>query len=147
LLEAARGDLDAAVVAFDRAVEEHEHLPMPFERGRTLLAKGRVHHRRKEKKLADATLREAVRIFEELGSPLWAEQARAELARVGLRRREPDELSETERRVAELAADGLSNQEIAQRAFLSVKTVEANLTRVYRKLGIRSRAALARKLS
>jgi DNA-binding NarL/FixJ family response regulator len=106
-----------------------------------------VHHRRKEKKLADATLREAVLIFEELGSPLWAEQARTELGRVGLRRREPDELSETERRVAELAADGLSNQEIAQRAFLSVKTVEANLTRVYRKLGIRSRAALARKLS
>ena len=147
LLEAARGDLDAAAAALDRAVQEHEHLPMPFERGRTLLAKGRVHHRRKEKKLADATLREAVRIFEELGSPLWAEQARTELGRVGFRRREPDELSATERRVAELAADGLSNQEIAQRAFLSVKTVEANLTRVYRKLGIRSRAALARKLS
>jgi len=66
---------------------------------------------------------------------------------VGLRRREPDELNETERQVAELAAQGLSNQEIAQRAFISVKTVEANLTRVYRKLGIRSRAALARKLS
>ena len=62
-------------------------------------------------------------------------------------RREPDELNETERRIAELAADGLSNKEIAQRAFLSVKTVEANLTRVYRKLGIRSRAALARRLS
>ena len=62
------------------------------------------------------------------------------------RRRESSELNETERRVAELAAEGLSNQEIAQRAFLSVKTVEANLTRVYRKLGIRSRAALARRL-
>ena len=86
-------------------------------------------------------------MFEELGSPLWAEHARTELARAGLRRREPDELNETERRVAELAAEGLSNQEIAQRAFLSVKTVEANLTRVYRKLGIRSRAGLARRLS
>ena len=62
-------------------------------------------------------------------------------------RRGPDELNETEWRVAELAAQGLSNQEIAQRAFLSVKTVEANLTRVYRKLGIRSRAGLARRLS
>ena len=147
LLEAARGDLDAAAAALEHAVEEHRHLPMPFERGRTLLAKGRVHHRRKEKKLADSTLRAAARIFEELGSPLWAELARAELARVGLPRREPDELNETERRIAELAADGLSNKEIAQRAFLSVKTVEANLTRVYRKLGIRSRAALARRLS
>lgn len=147
LLEAARGDLDAAAAALEHAIEEHEHLPMPFERARTLLAKGQVHHRRKEKKLADATLREALRIFEELGASLWAERARGELARVGLHRREPAELNETERRVAELAADGLSNQEIAQRAFLSVKTVEANLTRVYRKLGISSRAALARRLS
>jgi DNA-binding CsgD family transcriptional regulator len=147
LLEAARGDLDSAAAALEHAIEEHEHLPMPFERARTLLAKGQVHHRRKEKKLADATLREALRIFEELGASLWAERARGELARVGLHRREPAELNETERRVAELAADGLSNQEIAQRAFLSVKTVEANLTRVYRKLGISSRAALARKLS
>ena len=120
---------------------------MPFERARTLLAKGRVHHRRKEKRLADEALGEAVRIFEELGSPLWAERAHAELERAGLRQRDPDELNETERQVAELAAQGLSNQEIAQRAFLSVKTVEANLTRVYRKLGIRSRAGLARRLS
>ncbi len=147
LLEATRGDLDAAAVGLERAVEEHEHLPMPFERARTLLAKGQVHHRRKEKKLADETLREAIEIFEELGSPLWAERARAGLARVGLRRRDPDDLNETERRVAELAAEGLSNQQIAERAFLSVKTVEANLTRVYRKLGIRSRASLARRLS
>jgi DNA-binding CsgD family transcriptional regulator len=54
-----------------------------------------------------------------------------------------DELTAPERRVAELAATGLSNQEIAQRAFLSVKTVEANLTRAYRKLGVHSRSGLA----
>jgi DNA-binding CsgD family transcriptional regulator len=120
---------------------------MPFERARTLLAKGRVHHRRKEKRLATETLGEAVGIFEELGSPLWAERARIELGRAGLRQRDPDALNVTEQQVAELAAQGLSNQEIAQRAFLSVKTVEANLTRVYRKLGIRSRAGLARRLS
>ena len=147
LLEAARGDLDAAAAALERSLDEHERLPMPFERARTLLAKGRVHHRRKEKRLAGDAFAEALRMFEELGSPLWAEHARTELARAGLRRREPDELNETELRVAELAAQGLSNQEIAQRAFLSVKTVEANLTRVYRKLGIRSRAGLARRLS
>jgi ATP/maltotriose-dependent transcriptional regulator MalT len=147
LLEAARGDLDAAAAALVRSLDEHRRLPMPFERARTLLAKGRVHHRRKEKRLAREALADSARIFENLGSPLWAEQARGELARAGLRRREPGELNETERQVAELAAQGLSNQEIAQRAFLSVKTVEANLTRVYRKLGIRSRAALARKLS
>ena len=60
-----------------------------------------------------------------------------------VRRRGSDGLSDTERRVAELAAAGLSNHEVAQRAFLSVKTVEANLTRVYRKLGVRSRVELA----
>ena len=147
LLEAARGDLDGAAEALERSLHEHERLPMPFERARTLLATGRVRHRRKEKRLAGDALAEALRLFEELGSPLWAEQARTELARAGPRRRESDELNETERRVAELAAQGLSNQEIAQHAFLSVKTVEANLTRVYRKLGIRSRAGLARRLS
>jgi DNA-binding CsgD family transcriptional regulator len=147
LLEAAGGDLDAAAAALERSALEHERLPMPFERGRTLLAKGRVHHRRREKRRAEESLGAALAVFDGLGSPLWAGQARTELARLGLRRRAPGELSETERRVAELAAEGLSNQEIARRAFLSVKTVEANLTRAYRKLGIRSRAGLGRALA
>jgi DNA-binding CsgD family transcriptional regulator len=146
LLEAAGGDLDAALIALERSLDEHAHLPMPFERGRTLLLKGQVHHRRKQKRLAHAALSESLEIFEELGAPLWAERVRPELARVGLGRRSRAELSETERRVAHLAADGLSNQEIAQRAFVSVKTVEASLTRVYRKLGVRSRSGLARTL-
>src|SRR5262249_61317371 len=121
--------------------------PRPFEHHGTLRDKGGVHHGGREKKLAEEPLRDGGGIFDELGPPLGAEGARAELARVGLHRRDPDDLNETERRVAELAAEGLSNQQIAERAFLSVKTVEANLTRVYRKLGIRSRAALARKLA
>jgi DNA-binding CsgD family transcriptional regulator len=146
LLEAAGGDLDAALIALERSLDEHAHLPMPFERGRTLLVKGQVHHRRKEKRLAQAALSESLEIFDELGAPLWSERVRPELARVGLGRRSRAELSETERRVAHLAADGLSNQEIAQRAFVSVKTVEASLTRVYRKLGVRSRSGLARTL-
>jgi DNA-binding CsgD family transcriptional regulator len=146
LLEAARGDLDAAAAALERALDEHERLPMPFERARTLLAKGQVHHRRKEKRLAHDALQESLRIFEELGAPLWAARVRPELARAGLGPRSRSELGETERRVAALAADGLSNQEIAQRAFLSVKTVEASLTRVYKKLGVRSRSGLARAL-
>jgi DNA-binding CsgD family transcriptional regulator/tetratricopeptide (TPR) repeat protein len=146
LLEAARGDLDAAAAALERAVSEHERLPMPFERGRTLLVQGQVRHRRKEKRLADTSLRDALRTFEEIGTPLWAGRARTELERVAFRRRAPGELNETERQIAELAADGLTNHEIAQRAFVSVKTVEANLTRVYRKLGIRSRSSLGRAL-
>jgi DNA-binding CsgD family transcriptional regulator len=63
------------------------------------------------------------------------------LDRVGLRRA-PDELTATERRVAELAASGMTNREIASAAFMSPKTVEGNLAKVYRKLGIASRAEL-----
>ncbi len=77
---------------------------------------------------------------------MWAQAARSELARAGEGSGDPTELTPTERRVAELAASGLSNQEVAERAFLTVKGVEANLTRAYRKLGIRSRTGLSRAL-
>lgn len=78
---------------------------------------------------------------------LWAERARGEIARLGGRRaRDSDELTKTERRIAELAAEGRSNREIAGELFVSERTVEANLTRAYRKLGVRSRTELARRL-
>jgi DNA-binding CsgD family transcriptional regulator len=142
LLEAAEGDLEAAGATFERALLEHDHLPMPFERGRTLLAKGRLHRRRKERRLADETLREALACFESLGAPDWAAKARIELGRVGRRPHAPDSLTETERRVAQLAATGLTSREIAERAFLAPKTVGNVLGRVYEKLGIHSRAEL-----
>ncbi|MEA2607448.1 MAG: hypothetical protein QOI00_2205 [Chloroflexota bacterium] len=142
LVAAARGELEGAAAAFDRAMLEHDRLAMPFERARTLLAKGGLHRRRKEKRLADETLRAALAIFEDLGAPVWSDRARAELARVGLRPRAPDELTETERRVAELAARGLSSRQIAEQAFLAPKTVGNVLGRVYEKLGIHSRAEL-----
>jgi DNA-binding CsgD family transcriptional regulator len=147
LLAAARGDLEAAAVAFDRALLEHDRLAMPFERARTLLAKGGLHRRRKEKRLADETLRAALAIFEDLGARVWADRARAELGRVGLRPRAPDELTETERQVAELAARGLSSRQIAEQAFLAPKTVGNVLGRVYEKLGIHSRAELGAQMA
>jgi DNA-binding CsgD family transcriptional regulator len=119
---------------------------MPFERARTLLLLGVVHRRRKEKRLADERLREALRTFDALGALLWAERTRAELGRIGLRPRAPDDLTETERRVAELAATGLSSRQIADRAFLAPKTVGNVLGRVYTKLGIHSRAELGARL-
>src|SRR5581483_2774388 len=92
-----------------------------------------------------AALGEALEAFERLGMPLWAARAREELARIG-GRTPGDALTTTERRVAELAARGSSNKEIAAALFVTVKTVEATLSRVYRKLGVRSRAALGRAL-
>lgn len=147
LIHAATGDLDAALASMERSLEEHERLPMPFERARTLLATGQIHRRRKEKRLADERIREALAIFDELGSPLWAERAQTELGRIGLRPRAPDELTETERRVAELAATGLSSRQIGELAFLAPKTVGNVLGRVYAKLGIHSRAELGARMA
>ena len=142
LLCSARGDLDGAARSFEEAVVAHERLPIPFELGRTLLGKGQIHRRRNERRLAKDALGRSLTIFEELGAPLWVERAQAEMRRLGLRRGAPDELTPSEETVASLAASGLTNREIAERAFVSPKTVEANLSRVYRKLGIHSRAEL-----
>src|SRR5581483_8408852 len=146
LLLSARGDLDGAMAAMIEALEHHERLQMPFERARTLLELGRLLRRRKERREARAILEEALEAFERLGAPLWAELARAELARVPVRRA-PSDLSPTEETIASLAATGLTNRAIAERIYLSPKTIEGNLARVYRKLGIRSRAELGRAMA
>lgn len=145
LVLSARGDLDASLAALQEALDHHARLQMPFERARTLLALGQVRRRRKERRVARIALEEALDVLETLGAPLWARRARAELGRV-VARRAPTELTATEERIARLAASGLSNREIATQAFVSVKTVEANLGRAYRKLGISSRAQLSAAL-
>ncbi len=143
LLAAAHGDPQAAAVAFERALSEHARTQNPFERARTLLLQGQVQRRHKQRGQARRTLAQALELFERIGAPPWADRTRGELARVGRPTASRDRLTDTELRLAELAASGLSNSEVANRAFVSVKTVEANLTRVYRKLGVRSRASLA----
>jgi DNA-binding NarL/FixJ family response regulator len=98
--------------------------------------------------VARRSLEQAAAAFDELGSPGWADQARVELSRVGARRpRAEGELTPTEQRVATLAAEGLSNKEIAATLFVTVHTVEAHLSHAYRKLGVRSRGQLARRLA
>ena len=143
LLAAGEGDFQAAFAALDEALKEHERLPMPFELGRTLLVLGSIRRRAKQKRPAREALEEALEIFERLGAPLWAEKARAELARIGGRRAVAGELTEAEARVAKLAAAGRTNREIADALFMSVRTVEGHLSRAYHKLGIRSRTELA----
>ena len=132
-----------AAAAFGQALAQHERLPMPFELGRTLLAQGQLRRRAKQKRAARESLQGALDIFERLGAPLWAERAGAELARIGLRPPAPLDLTPTEERVAELVAAGHTNREVAQALFVSVHTVEDNLRRIYRKLGVRSRTELA----
>jgi DNA-binding CsgD family transcriptional regulator len=116
---------------------------MPFERGRTLLARGQVQLRAGRRRLARSDLEAARTIFGDLGAKAWARRAEAELARIGGRTSSRWELTPSERSVADLAAAGRSNREIADQLVLSVRTVESHLASVYRKLGVRSRVQLA----
>jgi DNA-binding CsgD family transcriptional regulator len=144
LLGMAHGDAEAAAAALESAFAWHDGLPIPFEFGRTQLVAGEVHRRCRRRKLAAEELRGALGTFDLLGAALWSRRAAAELARVGLRTTSPLELTVTEREVAALVSSGLTNREVAMRMFVSLRTVESNLSRIYRKLGIRSRTGLAR---
>jgi DNA-binding NarL/FixJ family response regulator len=145
LVAAAGGDLTAGAAAASEAMAQHETLAMPFERGRTLLVQGRILRRQKQKRQARSALEEALQVFEGLGAVPWARTADSEIRRLATRRA-PDELTPTERKIAELAATGLTNPQIAARVHVSRKTVEANLARAFRKLGISSRVELPRAL-
>lgn len=146
LLAAAHGALTEALRFVVDSLAAEQLRPVPVERGRTLLVKGIIHRRMRAKRAARDAFREAADVFRDAGATGWADRAERELGRTGLRQGDPTELTETERRVAQLASEGLTNRQIAQAAFISVKTVEANLARIYRKLGISSRAQLAARL-
>ncbi len=147
LLLAARGDFVGAFASFERALCEHARSTDPFHHARTLLALGRTQRRAKQRGAARTTLEDALARFERLGAPLWAEQTRAELARIGGRAPSRGELTEAERRIARLVAEGSTNREVAAALFLTEHSVETALTRVYQKLGVRSRAELAHLLA
>jgi DNA-binding CsgD family transcriptional regulator len=147
LLLAALGDREGALAALRQALAQHELAPRPIDEARTLLVLGQIHRRANQRRAAGDTLERALAIFERLGARQWAERARAEIARLGLRRKAGNELTPTELQVAQQASSGMTNREIAAALFISPKTVEANLARVYRKLGISSRAQLGRQMA
>jgi DNA-binding CsgD family transcriptional regulator len=142
LIYAAEGDFPAAFSAIEQALDTLDGLELPLERARTLLRLGVIRRRGGQKRAAREALEQAVAIFEETAARPWADMARAELARIAGRRPSSAGLTETEYRVAELAAAGRSNKEIAAELFMGLSTVEAHLSRAYRKLGIRSRTSL-----
>ncbi len=144
---AAKGELDEAMHSVKAALAEHDRLPMPFERARTLILLGQLQRRLRLKQAAAETLGEALREFERMGAPLWSERVRHELDRTKVVTPQKATLTPTEQRITELATSGMTNRDIAATLFISLKTVEANLTQIYRKLGIRSRAQLAVKLT
>jgi DNA-binding CsgD family transcriptional regulator len=147
LVLAARGDLDGAATELDRGLAEHERLEMTIELARTLLVCGVIARRRRRRTEAKEYFERALDIFERSGARLWAERTKRELERLGLRRSSGADLTEGERRVAELAASGMTNREVAAALYVSPKTVEARLAHVYRKLAISSRAELGAQMT
>lgn len=146
-LAAARYDR-AAAADLAAAATELERLGLVFDAARCHLSLGRAQRRVKQWGPARASLECAAASFGELGSPGWAERARAELARIGGRSpAAPGALTPTEQDVVELAAQGLTNKEIARHLSIAVHTVEVHLSRAYVKLGVRSRSQLAGRLS
>ena len=137
--------------AFETALTLHSEVPSPFEHARTLLAYGEQLRRCRRRSDARVHLESALTLFDRLGAEPWAARARRELAATGgvARHHVPstvDTLTPQELQVALVVAEGATNREAGAKLFLSPKTVEAHLGRIYRKLGVRSRTELARKM-
>jgi DNA-binding CsgD family transcriptional regulator len=145
LVVLSEGYEEGSEAALTAAAGEYAELGLRFDAARTWLALGRAQRRHRKWAAARRSLERAAAGFDEIGSPGWAQEARSELERLGARRPgAAGQLTPTELRVAGLAAEGLSNKEIAQQLVVTVNTVETHLSHAYAKLGIRSRAQLSR---
>ncbi len=147
LLDASRGRVDEAIRHYGDALALHAQVELPLDRGRTLLALGAAQRRLKRRREARATLEEACALLDGIGAALWAERARMELKRISGRAATPGALTPAEERVAALVAEGKSNKEVAAALFLSERTVEGHLARIFGKLGVRQRSELASVLA
>jgi DNA-binding NarL/FixJ family response regulator len=147
LLLLARRDLAAALAGAEEAVAASEAVGLPLDRGRALLAAGEALRRLGQRRRAAEKLDAAKQVFAEVGARLWVARAEKELRRASPRPRRDRELTDAERGVAALVAAGRTNREVAAELFTTVGTVEVHLTRIYRKLGVRSRTELARKVA
>jgi DNA-binding CsgD family transcriptional regulator len=148
LLLAAQGGIPEAIAEMDAALADHARRTLPPELARTLVEKGTLQRRAKKKSAAKQTLEEALAQLEPLDAEILKARARDELTRIGLRRAQVTVgLTAAQTRVAELVAAGMSNQEVANTLYMSTRSVESHLTKIYRELGIRSRSQLAAALA
>ncbi len=138
-LAAAEGQLERAI----ELVQSVPPAPSPFRHARELLLLGRLQRQARHRSQAREKLDAARAQFEQLEANLWIARTDEELSRLGGRSPAGATLTESERRVAELVAAGLSNKEVAAKLVVTVRTVEAHLSKIYAKLGIRSRTTLA----
>jgi DNA-binding CsgD family transcriptional regulator len=145
LVAAGFGDIDAALAHFERALELHDPSDWPLEYPRTLLVRGAVLRRARQWRAARESLNAARDAFDKNGYRLWVARTDAELKRIAGRSASAG-LTPTETRVAEVVAAGRSNKEAAAELSVTVRTIESNLSRIYAKLGVRSRTELAARL-
>jgi ATP/maltotriose-dependent transcriptional regulator MalT len=138
-IAAADGDFEQAIAVMRGA----DVAPAPFRRAREQLLLGRFLRQARRRSEAREALAAARAEFEQLGARCWIDRTDEELARLGGRSPAGERLTASERRVAELVAEGLSNKEVAVRLVVTVRTVEAHLSKIYSKLGVRSRTELA----
>jgi DNA-binding NarL/FixJ family response regulator len=139
VLAATTGDPERAI----ELLRSSPPSPAPFRQARELLLLGRLLRRARHRNEARSALNDARQIFADLGAPLWVDRAQDEIDRLGGRTPAGNTLTESERRVAELVSAGLANKEVATALSVTVHTVEAHLSKIYAKLGIRSRTELA----
>ncbi|BBH70528.1 transcriptional regulator [Actinoplanes sp. OR16] len=144
IVESESGRPDDAVQLSTAAANLFERLRQPVEQAHALLVAGGAERRRRRYAAARVAIGAALALFMAADARPWAEETERAL----IRTETPDQgLTSTELRIAAMVRDGASNREIAARLYLSVKTVEATLTRVYRKLGVRSRTQLLSRLA
>lgn len=150
-LLAARGDIAAASRAFEESLELLDGLPLRYDRARLAFAHGQALRRAGRRREADAVLSTARDLWAGLGAHAYADRCDRELrasgSRVARDVRDPEALTPQEETVAELVASGLANREVASRLFVSPKTVQYHLTRIYTKLGVRTRTELAARFA
>jgi DNA-binding CsgD family transcriptional regulator len=146
MLAAAGGDLGQAWLTVSEALRLTDKHELVLESARTHLVAGQIARRQRQRREALIHIEHALVTFTAAGALPWVALGEAELARTAPNQTDPLALTPTEARVARLAADGLTNRAVAAHLTISPKTVEANLARVYRKLGIHSRAELGATL-
>ena len=147
LLLLAHERSEEAAAAAEQAAAAFAELGFPLDHARALIAAGAARRRAGHRRQAAGLLSAAIEILEELGATLWLERARDELRRASPRPRRDRKLTSAEEQVAALVVQGHTNREVAAQLFTTISTVEAHLTRIYRKLGIRSRAQLMRAVA
>ncbi|AEV83821.1 LuxR family transcriptional regulator [Actinoplanes sp. SE50] len=146
IVQSESGQAESAVELSTAAAQLFEQLRQPVEQGHALLVAGGAERRRRRYAAARLLIGAALAIFMNADARPWAEETERALARTEGSLAPEQGLTSTELRIAVMVRDGASNREIASRLYLSVKTVEATLTRVYRKLGVRSRTQLSSRL-